>query len=53
MHALLRIADRAGIELYVPKEIEGNCCGYVDEQNEAFSMSNKRTLRLSAHQVDE
>jgi D-lactate dehydrogenase len=27
MQALLNIADRAGVRLYVPKDIEGNCCG--------------------------
>ncbi|MGC9292056.1 MAG: FAD-binding and (Fe-S)-binding domain-containing protein [Acidobacteriaceae bacterium] len=27
MQALLNIADRAGVKLYVPAEIEGNCCG--------------------------
>jgi D-lactate dehydrogenase len=27
MQALLQVADRAGVRLYVPKDIEGNCCG--------------------------
>ena len=27
MQALLNIADRAGMKMYVPGDIEGNCCG--------------------------
>ncbi len=27
MQALLNVADRAGIKLYVPSDIQGNCCG--------------------------
>ena len=27
MHALLSVADRAGVKMYVPEEISGNCCG--------------------------
>jgi D-lactate dehydrogenase len=27
MQALLNIADRAGVKLYVPEDIAGNCCG--------------------------
>jgi D-lactate dehydrogenase len=27
MQALLSVADRAGIQLYVPADIRGNCCG--------------------------
>lgn len=29
IRALLQVADRAGAELYVPKDIEGNCCGVL------------------------
>jgi D-lactate dehydrogenase len=27
MQALLNVADRAGVKLYVPEDIQGNCCG--------------------------
>jgi D-lactate dehydrogenase len=27
MQALLNVADRAGVKLYVPDDIQGNCCG--------------------------
>jgi len=27
MQALLNVADRAGVSLYVPSDIKGNCCG--------------------------
>jgi len=27
MQALLNVADRAGVKLYVPSDIKGNCCG--------------------------
>jgi D-lactate dehydrogenase len=27
MQALLNVADRAGVKLYVPDDIKGNCCG--------------------------
>ena len=27
MQALLQVADRAGVKLYVPDDIQGNCCG--------------------------
>jgi D-lactate dehydrogenase len=27
MQALLNVADRAGVNLYVPSDIKGNCCG--------------------------
>ncbi len=27
MQALLNVADRAGVKLYVPSDIQGNCCG--------------------------
>ena len=27
MQALLQVADRAGVKLYVPEDIAGNCCG--------------------------
>jgi D-lactate dehydrogenase len=27
MQALLEVADRAGVRLYVPKDVSGNCCG--------------------------
>jgi len=27
MQALLKVADRAGVKLYVPEDIQGNCCG--------------------------
>jgi D-lactate dehydrogenase len=27
MQALLEVADRAGVRLYVPKAVRGNCCG--------------------------
>jgi D-lactate dehydrogenase len=27
MQALLDVADRAGVQLYVPEDIKGNCCG--------------------------
>lgn len=27
MQALLEVADRAGVKLYVPEDIAGNCCG--------------------------
>jgi D-lactate dehydrogenase len=27
MQALLSVADRAGVKLHVPKDVDGNCCG--------------------------
>jgi D-lactate dehydrogenase len=27
MQALLNVADRAGVKMYVPKDVAGNCCG--------------------------
>jgi D-lactate dehydrogenase len=27
MQALLHVADRAGVKLYVPEDVQGNCCG--------------------------
>lgn len=43
MHALLHVADRAGIRLGVPRNIEGNCCG-VPFSSKGFEAAHKIAL---------
>ena len=43
MQALLDVADRAGVKLYVPKDIEGNCCG-VPFSSKGFEAAHHATV---------
>jgi D-lactate dehydrogenase len=43
MQALLSVADRAGVKLYVPEDIEGNCCG-VPFSSKGFEAANHATV---------
>jgi D-lactate dehydrogenase len=43
MQALLNVADRAGIELYVPDDIQGNCCG-VPFSSKGFEAAHNATV---------
>lgn len=43
MQALLNIADRAGVKLYVPGDIAGNCCG-VPFSSKGFEAAHHATV---------
>jgi D-lactate dehydrogenase len=43
MQALLNVADRAGVKLYVPDDIEGNCCG-VPFSSKGFEAAHHVTV---------
>jgi D-lactate dehydrogenase len=43
MQALLHVADRADVKLYVPKEIEGNCCG-VPFSSKGFEAAHRTAV---------
>ncbi|MGC9159372.1 MAG: FAD-binding and (Fe-S)-binding domain-containing protein [Terracidiphilus sp.] len=48
MQALLNVADRAGVRLYVPGDIEGNCCG-VPFSSKGFEAAHHATVE---HTID-
>jgi D-lactate dehydrogenase len=43
MQALLNVADRAGVKLYVPKDIRGNCCG-VPFSSKGFEAAHHKSV---------
>jgi D-lactate dehydrogenase len=43
MQALLNVADRAGVKLYVPDDIKGNCCG-VPFSSKGFEAAHDITV---------
>ena len=43
MQALLNVADRAGVKLYVPEDIKGNCCG-VPFSSKGFEAAHHATV---------
>lgn len=43
MQALLDVADRAGIKLYVPEDVKGNCCG-VPFSSKGFEAAHNATV---------
>lgn len=43
MEALLKIADRAGVQLYVPHDVKGNCCG-VPFSSKGFEAAHQTAL---------
>jgi D-lactate dehydrogenase len=43
MQALLNVADRAGVKLYVPEDIQGNCCG-VPFSSKGFEAAHHRAV---------
>jgi D-lactate dehydrogenase len=43
MQALLNVADRAGVKLHVPEDIEGNCCG-VPFSSKGFEAAHHATV---------
>ena len=43
MQAFLNVADRAGVKLYVPSNIEGNCCG-VPFSSKGFESAHDYTV---------
>ena len=43
MQALLNVADRAGVKLYVPDDIKGNCCG-VPFSSKGFEEAHHTTV---------
>jgi len=42
MQALLNVADRAGVKLHVPEDIQGNCCG-VPFSSKGFEAAHNAT----------
>ena len=43
MQAMVRIADRAGVKLYVPEDVKGNCCG-VPFSSKGFEAAHDKTV---------
>ncbi len=43
MQALMNVADRAGVKLYVPEDIQGNCCG-VPFSSKGFEAAHDITV---------
>ena len=43
MQALLNIADRAGVRLYLPEDVAGNCCG-VPFSSKGFEAAHHETV---------
>jgi D-lactate dehydrogenase len=43
MQALLNVADRAGVKLYVPDDVKGNCCG-VPFSSKGFEAAHDLTV---------
>jgi D-lactate dehydrogenase len=43
MQAMMKIAERAGVALYVPEDVEGNCCG-VPFSSKGFEAAHDKTV---------
>jgi D-lactate dehydrogenase len=43
MQAIMKIAERAGVALYVPEDVKGNCCG-VPFSSKGFEAAHNKTV---------